>query len=177
MLLYSRKKVRYRRDGYCWKKRKDGKTTREDHMKLKVQGMEVKASKNRLLNCLYTVWPDVGRKSSQIIHKSCPKSTHRGLFFWKCDAFLSRPKRYQIIGLLLQEKLLPTHFKSSPIIGLRYLLSGVILITLLSDLSIEHHTKGAFTQSVLRGVIRRRLGHLKNKKIFFSVNKRPFYAA
>ncbi|XP_076033913.1 calmodulin-binding transcription activator isoform X6 [Oratosquilla oratoria] len=40
MLLYSRKKVRYRRDGYCWKKRKDGKTTREDHMKLKVQGIE-----------------------------------------------------------------------------------------------------------------------------------------
>ena len=40
-LLYSRKKVRYRRDGYCWKKRKDGKTTREDHMKLKVQGIEV----------------------------------------------------------------------------------------------------------------------------------------
>ncbi|KAJ8914467.1 hypothetical protein NQ315_011409 [Exocentrus adspersus] len=40
MLLYSRKKVRYRRDGYCWKKRKDGKTTREDHMKLKVQGTE-----------------------------------------------------------------------------------------------------------------------------------------
>lgn len=36
MLLFSRKKVRYRRDGYCWKKRKDGKTTREDHMKLKV---------------------------------------------------------------------------------------------------------------------------------------------
>jgi hypothetical protein len=33
--------VRYRRDGYCWKKRKDGKTTREDHMKLKVQGIEV----------------------------------------------------------------------------------------------------------------------------------------
>ncbi|XP_066588029.1 calmodulin-binding transcription activator 2 isoform X2 [Prorops nasuta] len=40
MLLYSRKKVHYRRDGYCWKKRKDGKTTREDHMKLKVQGVE-----------------------------------------------------------------------------------------------------------------------------------------
>ncbi|XP_076315290.1 calmodulin-binding transcription activator 2-like isoform X3 [Tachypleus tridentatus] len=40
MLLYSRKRVRYRRDGYCWKKRKDGKTTREDHMKLKVQGTE-----------------------------------------------------------------------------------------------------------------------------------------
>ncbi|KAL5286171.1 camt-1 family protein [Megaselia abdita] len=40
LILYSRKKVRYRRDGYCWKKRKDGKTTREDHMKLKVQGTE-----------------------------------------------------------------------------------------------------------------------------------------
>lgn len=41
MILYNRKKVKYRKDGYCWKKRKDGKTTREDHMKLKVQGMEV----------------------------------------------------------------------------------------------------------------------------------------
>jgi len=41
MLLYNRNRVRYRRDGYCWKKRKDGKTIREDHMKLKVQGMEV----------------------------------------------------------------------------------------------------------------------------------------
>uniref|UniRef100_A0A3Q2PDC2 CG-1 domain-containing protein n=1 Tax=Fundulus heteroclitus TaxID=8078 RepID=A0A3Q2PDC2_FUNHE len=41
IILYNRKKVRYRNDGYCWKKRKDGKTTREDHMKLKVQGMEV----------------------------------------------------------------------------------------------------------------------------------------
>ncbi|ELT99887.1 hypothetical protein CAPTEDRAFT_124203 [Capitella teleta] len=39
-LLYNRKKVRYRKDGYIWKKRKDGKTTREDHMKLKVQGVE-----------------------------------------------------------------------------------------------------------------------------------------
>ena len=46
MLLYSRKKVRYRRDGYCWKKRKDGKTTREDHMKLKVQGTEVSRLEN-----------------------------------------------------------------------------------------------------------------------------------
>lgn len=34
--------MKYRKDGYCWKKRKDGKTTREDHMKLKVQGVEVK---------------------------------------------------------------------------------------------------------------------------------------
>ena len=51
-LLYSRKKVRYRRDGYCWKKRKDGKTTREDHMKLKVQGIEVSLFYNRNLECL-----------------------------------------------------------------------------------------------------------------------------
>lgn len=50
MLLYSRKKVRYRRDGYCWKKRKDGKTTREDHMKLKVQGTEVSSISP---NCFY----------------------------------------------------------------------------------------------------------------------------
>ncbi|ESN92454.1 hypothetical protein HELRODRAFT_145714, partial [Helobdella robusta] len=40
MLLYNRKSVHYRKDGYHWKKRKDGKTTREDHMKLKVQGQE-----------------------------------------------------------------------------------------------------------------------------------------
>ncbi|XP_077861611.1 calmodulin-binding transcription activator 1-like, partial [Saccoglossus kowalevskii] len=40
MLLVNRKKVKYRRDGHCWKKRKDGKTTREDHMKLKVNGVE-----------------------------------------------------------------------------------------------------------------------------------------
>lgn len=54
MLLYSRKKVRYRRDGYCWKKRKDGKTTREDHMKLKVQGTEVsKKLKNNQIQCIF----------------------------------------------------------------------------------------------------------------------------
>ena len=41
IILYNRKKVKYRKDGYCWKKRKDGKTTREDHMKLKVKGVEV----------------------------------------------------------------------------------------------------------------------------------------
>lgn len=45
MILYNRKKVKYRKDGYCWKKRKDGKTTREDHMKLKVQGVEVSGRK------------------------------------------------------------------------------------------------------------------------------------
>lgn len=44
IILYNRKKVKYRKDGYCWKKRKDGKTTREDHMKLKVQGMEVSST-------------------------------------------------------------------------------------------------------------------------------------
>ncbi|XP_053379115.1 calmodulin-binding transcription activator 1-like isoform X2 [Mercenaria mercenaria] len=40
MFLFNRNSVRYRKDGYCWKKRKDGKTIREDHMKLKVQGLE-----------------------------------------------------------------------------------------------------------------------------------------
>ena len=33
--------VRYKSDGYDWKKRKDGKNVREDHMKLKVNGIEV----------------------------------------------------------------------------------------------------------------------------------------
>uniref|UniRef100_A0A3P9NSX3 CG-1 domain-containing protein n=1 Tax=Poecilia reticulata TaxID=8081 RepID=A0A3P9NSX3_POERE len=47
IILYNRKKVKYRKDGYCWKKRKDGKTTREDHMKLKVQGME--SHRNRVV--------------------------------------------------------------------------------------------------------------------------------
>ena len=41
MFLYDRKRSKYRRDGYSWKKRRDGKTIREDHMKLKVQGVEV----------------------------------------------------------------------------------------------------------------------------------------
>ena len=40
----------------------------------------------------------------------------------------------------------------------------------LHELSVP--TKGAFTQSLLRGKICGRLGHLSNK-IFFSVNKRP----
>lgn len=43
MVLYNRKKVKYRNDGYSWKKRKDGKTTREDHLKLKVKGMVVRS--------------------------------------------------------------------------------------------------------------------------------------
>lgn len=42
IILYNRKKVKYRNDGYSWKKRKDGKTTREDHLKLKVKGMVVR---------------------------------------------------------------------------------------------------------------------------------------
>lgn len=44
IILYNRKKVKYRKDGYAWKKRKDGKTTREDHMKLKIQGLQVSRS-------------------------------------------------------------------------------------------------------------------------------------
>lgn len=48
IILYNRKKVKYRKDGYLWKKRKDGKTTREDHMKLKVQGVEVRVPAGRV---------------------------------------------------------------------------------------------------------------------------------
>ena len=49
MLLYNRNKVRHRKDNYCWKKRKDGKTIREDHMKLKVQGLEVPIVEQRFI--------------------------------------------------------------------------------------------------------------------------------
>nr|XP_033780780.1 calmodulin-binding transcription activator 2 isoform X2 [Geotrypetes seraphini] len=61
MILYNRKKVKYRKDGYCWKKRKDGKTTREDHMKLKVQGME----------CLYGCY----------VHSSIVPTFHRRCYW------------------------------------------------------------------------------------------------
>ncbi|KAM8972704.1 calmodulin-binding transcription activator 2 [Pelodytes ibericus] len=61
IFLYNRKKVKYRKDGYCWKKRKDGKTTREDHMKLKVQGME----------CLYGCY----------VHSSIVPTFHRRCYW------------------------------------------------------------------------------------------------
>ncbi|XP_053714992.1 calmodulin-binding transcription activator 2 isoform X1 [Synchiropus splendidus] len=61
IILYNRKKVKYRKDGYCWKKRKDGKDTREDHMKLKVQGME----------CLY----------GNYVHSSIVPTFHRRCYW------------------------------------------------------------------------------------------------
>ncbi|XP_069499768.1 calmodulin-binding transcription activator 2 isoform X3 [Ambystoma mexicanum] len=61
IILYNRKKVKYRKDGYCWKKRKDGKTTREDHMKLKVQGVE----------CLYGCY----------VHSSIVPTFHRRCYW------------------------------------------------------------------------------------------------
>ncbi|XP_043933027.1 calmodulin-binding transcription activator 2 isoform X2 [Protopterus annectens] len=61
VILYNRRKVKYRKDGYCWKKRKDGKTTREDHMKLKVQGME----------CLYGCY----------VHSSIVPTFHRRCYW------------------------------------------------------------------------------------------------
>ncbi|XP_045149436.1 calmodulin-binding transcription activator 2 isoform X2 [Echinops telfairi] len=61
IILYNRKKVKYRKDGYLWKKRKDGKTTREDHMKLKVQGME----------CLYGCY----------VHSSIVPTFHRRCYW------------------------------------------------------------------------------------------------
>lgn len=57
--------MRYRRDGYCWKKRKDGKTTREDHMKLKVQGTEVSVlSFNYLIDFCVIFFPFNSKCSS-----------------------------------------------------------------------------------------------------------------
>ncbi|XP_068611691.1 calmodulin-binding transcription activator 2 [Brachionichthys hirsutus] len=61
IILYNRKKVKYRKDGYCWKKRKDGKTTREDHMKLKVQGIK----------CLYGCY----------VHSSIVPTFHRRCYW------------------------------------------------------------------------------------------------
>ncbi|XP_054608669.1 calmodulin-binding transcription activator 2 isoform X3 [Dunckerocampus dactyliophorus] len=61
IILYNRKKVKFKKDGYCWKKRKDGKTTREDHMKLKVQGME----------CLY----------GNYVHSSIMPTFHRRCYW------------------------------------------------------------------------------------------------
>ncbi|KAM5247907.1 calmodulin-binding transcription activator 1 isoform 4-T4 [Ctenodactylus gundi] len=66
MILYNRKKVKYRKDGYCWKKRKDGKTTREDHMKLKVQGVEPVS-----LRCLYGCY----------VHSSIIPTFHRRCYW------------------------------------------------------------------------------------------------
>jgi hypothetical protein len=73
MLLYSRKKVRYRRDGYCWKKRKDGKTTREDHMKLKVQGMEV----------VRVIVIEIERKVNKLINRQTDKMIDKNMYYAK----------------------------------------------------------------------------------------------
>ena len=40
MFLFNRKQTRYNKDGYLWKKRKDGSSPRVDHMKLKINGSE-----------------------------------------------------------------------------------------------------------------------------------------
>ena len=45
MFLFDRQKVKFRKDGYGWEKRADGRTVREDHAKLKVQG------KNMVYSC------------------------------------------------------------------------------------------------------------------------------
>jgi hypothetical protein len=83
MLLYSRKKVRYRRDGYCWKKRKDGKTTREDHMKLKVQGTEVRTPTPLPLHL--TLTPDLSLSFQCIygcyVHSAILPTFHRRCYW------------------------------------------------------------------------------------------------
>ncbi|KAI4536888.1 hypothetical protein MG293_013091 [Ovis ammon polii] len=67
MILYNRKKVKYRKDGYCWKKRKDGKTTREDHMKLKVQGVEPLMRGPGMLWSLQAKMPWQGRSRNRYV--------------------------------------------------------------------------------------------------------------
>lgn len=74
IILYNRKKVKYRKDGYLWKKRKDGKTTREDHMKLKVQGME----------CLYGCY----------VHSSIVPTFHRRCY-WLLQVRTEEPREPQ----------------------------------------------------------------------------------
>lgn len=67
MLLYHRSRVKYRKDGYYWKKRRDGKTTREDHTKLKVHGLE----------CIYgcyvhsAILPTFHRRSYWLLQVQC----------------------------------------------------------------------------------------------------------
>ncbi|KAM7401859.1 hypothetical protein PAMP_017136 [Pampus punctatissimus] len=93
MILYNRKKVKYRKDGYCWKKRKDGKTTREDHMKLKVQGVE----------CLYGCY----------VHSSIIPTFHR-----RCYWLLQRCWTHSTAHVKdNREQQLHTHTQVSPSIG------------------------------------------------------------
>uniref|UniRef100_A0A3Q3FD38 CG-1 domain-containing protein n=1 Tax=Labrus bergylta TaxID=56723 RepID=A0A3Q3FD38_9LABR len=85
MILYNRKKVKYRKDGYCWKKRKDGKTTREDHMKLKVQGVEVRvcSRKNKSMNKLGAAYVSVWLLRPLLHHPHLPS-----LFNYKTQGFV-----------------------------------------------------------------------------------------
>ena len=44
LFLYDRDEVKFRKDGHVWEKRKDGKSIREDHAKLKIGGKNVRSS-------------------------------------------------------------------------------------------------------------------------------------
>ncbi|XP_063677125.1 calmodulin-binding transcription activator 2-like isoform X2 [Bolinopsis microptera] len=79
MLLFDRTKVRYKTDGYEWKKRKDGKNVREDHMKLKVNGVE----------CLYGAY----------VHNEAVPNFHRRCY-WK----LKTPKVVLVHYLYVAEE-------------------------------------------------------------------------
>eukprot|EP00117_Sycon_ciliatum_P012329 scpid49995/ scgid13444/ Calmodulin-binding transcription activator 1 len=41
MFIFDKREVKFKKDGYSWKRRKDGRTPREDHMRLKVFGVEL----------------------------------------------------------------------------------------------------------------------------------------
>ena len=48
MIIYSRRYVnRFRQDGHLWQKKADGKTLRESHEKLRINGQAV-------INCCYS---------------------------------------------------------------------------------------------------------------------------
>ncbi|MBN3317197.1 CMTA1 protein, partial [Atractosteus spatula] len=101
MILYNRKKVKYRKDGYCWKKRKDGKTTREDHMKLKVQGVEETSDSQTQQSChLWWDWeqspflsspPSVWLKPRECLYGCYVHSSIIPTFHRRCYWLLQNP--------------------------------------------------------------------------------------
>uniref|UniRef100_A0A915KLL1 Uncharacterized protein n=1 Tax=Romanomermis culicivorax TaxID=13658 RepID=A0A915KLL1_ROMCU len=70
LILYTKKDHSYKSDGYSWKRRKEGKVIREDHMRLKVKSVE-------LIHANY-------------VHSSLMSTFHRRAYFllWNADIIL-----------------------------------------------------------------------------------------
>ena len=79
-----------------------------------------------------------------------------GSCFWLCFLFIAQGRTLQIYLFFITRLVVKEWIKIMTLPGTE--------------------TKGAYTQSILRGIIRRRLGYLINKKKI-SFKKRPFYAA